>query len=67
MNRPGPRANRNSSRHKLLFRIDSISNWLKAAVIVLLLLMLLSQIAMQNDIIRHALTGVEKWEGTFYP
>ncbi|MDQ6418257.1 hypothetical protein RB620_02285 [Paenibacillus sp. LHD-117] len=43
---------------------DRFSRWLLRAVIILIALIALSQLAIQNDAIRHFLTSADRWEGT---
>ncbi|MDQ0058216.1 hypothetical protein [Paenibacillus harenae] len=42
---------------------DEVSAVLKKIIISLLILLVCSQAALQNDTIRHWLTGVDRWEG----
>lgn len=57
-------AGRNGSRQALLRLTDVISRLLQNAVIVLLILLLLSQLVIQNDTIRGLVTSADRWEGT---
>ncbi|WP_238190327.1 hypothetical protein [Paenibacillus sp. L3-i20] len=52
------------SRKELLKLSDIVTGLLRKAVIVLLLLAFLTQIAVQNDTIRNWLTSADRWEGT---
>ncbi|MNE81167.1 hypothetical protein D3C80_1777970 [compost metagenome] len=42
---------------------DEVSAILRKIVIILLILLACSQLALQNDMVRRLVTGVEKWEG----
>lgn len=52
------------SRKKWLKLTEEVSNVLRKIIITLLILLVCSQAALQNNAIRHWLTGVDQWEGT---
>lgn len=52
------------SRKQFIQVADAVSHVLRAAIIVLLILIVISQMAIQNDTIRHWLTDVDRLEGT---
>ena len=54
---------RSSSRKQLLQLAHNISSILRIILIMLLIVIVVSQIALQNNTIRHWLTGVDRWEG----
>lgn len=51
-------------RSDMLKLSDRVSRLLLQAVIALLFLLLISQIALQNDTIRGMMTSADRWEGT---
>ncbi|RIX53464.1 hypothetical protein D3P08_08460 [Paenibacillus nanensis] len=51
-------------RCDLLKLSDRFSKLLLQLVIALLILVLMSQVALQNDIIRGFMTSADRWEGT---
>lgn len=53
-----------SHRSDMLKLSDRLSRLLFQAVIALLVLLLLSQAALQNDTIRGFMTSADRWEGT---
>ncbi|WP_337101767.1 hypothetical protein [Paenibacillus sp. YIM B09110] len=52
------------SKKQMIKLSDEVSAFLKKMIITLLILVVCSQAALQNDMIRHWLTGVDRWEGT---
>ncbi len=52
------------NRKQLLRLTDEVSAILRKIIITLLILLVCSQAALQNDTVRHLLTGVDRWEGT---
>lgn len=52
------------SRRRLIRMTDRISRLLRVAAILLLAALILSQIALRNESVRHWLTSAAKWEGT---
>ncbi|WP_139994654.1 hypothetical protein [Paenibacillus paridis] len=52
------------SRKRLVRLTDEVSAVLRKIIITLLILLFCSQALLQNNAVRHWLTGVEQWEGT---
>lgn len=52
------------SRKQLLQLTEEVSSVLRKIIITLLILLVCSQVALQNNVVRHWLTGVDRWEGT---
>ncbi|RCW51135.1 hypothetical protein [Paenibacillus prosopidis] len=52
------------SRKQLLQLTEEVSTVLRKIIITLLILLVCSQAALQNNVVRHWLTGVDRWEGT---
>lgn len=52
------------SRKQLLQLTEEVSSVLRKIIITLLILLVCSQAALQNNVVRHWLTGVDRWEGT---
>lgn len=52
------------SRKKWLNLTDEVSRILRKMIITLLILLVCSQAALQNNAVRHWLTVVDQWEGT---
>lgn len=55
---------KNRSRKQLLRLTEEVSSVLRKIIITLLILLVCSQAALQNNVVRHWLTGVDRWEGT---
>ena len=54
----------NISKSRLRELSDLVSRRLMTIAIMLLIIIFLSQCALQNDYIRGWITGVDRWEGT---
>lgn len=52
------------TRKQLLLLSEEVSAVLRKMIITLLILLVCSQVALQNNEIRQWLTGVDRWEGT---
>lgn len=52
------------TRKQLLQLSEEVSAVLRKMIITLLILLVFSQVALQNNEIRQWLTGVDRWEGT---
>jgi hypothetical protein len=52
------------SRKQMLKLTEDVSSVLRKIIITLVILLVCSQAALQNDAVRHWLTGVDQWEGT---
>ncbi|MGM0880493.1 MAG: hypothetical protein ACQEXQ_05555 [Bacillota bacterium] len=52
------------TRKQLLQLTEEVSSVLRKIIITLLILLVCSQAALQNNFVRHWLTGVDRWEGT---
>jgi hypothetical protein len=52
------------SRKQLLQLTEEVSSVLRKIIITLLILLVCSQAALQNNVVRNWLTGVDRWEGT---
>jgi len=52
------------NRKQLLRLSDEVSAVLRKMIITMLILLVFSQVALQNNEIRQWLTGVDRWEGT---
>ncbi|WP_141501032.1 hypothetical protein [Paenibacillus luteus] len=55
---------KNKSRKQLVRLADEVSAILRKIIITLLILLICSQALLQNNAVRHWLTGVDQWEGT---
>lgn len=53
-----------TNRKKMIKLTDEVSSVLKKIIITLVILLVCSQAALQNDTVRYWLTGVDQWEGT---
>lgn len=53
-----------SAEKRLAEWSDKVGRRLLKVVAVLLIMMVLTQLSMQNDIVRHFLTSADRWEGT---
>lgn len=51
-------------REQLLRMTDKVSYLLRKIVVGLLIFVVCSQILLQNEKVRHWVTGVDQWEGT---
>jgi cell division protein FtsX len=51
-------------RMQLVKLADKISGIIRRIIIVCIILLIFSQAALQNNAVRHWLTGVDQWEGT---
>ncbi|WP_419873771.1 hypothetical protein [Candidatus Pristimantibacillus sp. PTI5] len=56
--------NKKRSRNQILKLTDDVSSVLRKIIITLVILLVFSQAALQNNAVRHWLTGVDQWEGT---
>jgi hypothetical protein len=52
------------SRKQMLNLTEEVSSVLRKIIIGLIILLVFSQAALQNNAVRHWLTGVDQWEGT---
>ncbi|MDQ8735479.1 hypothetical protein [Paenibacillus sp. LHD-38] len=52
------------SRNQMLKLTDDVSAVLRKIIITLVILLVCSQAALQNNVVRHWLTGVDQREGT---
>ncbi|WP_169081838.1 hypothetical protein [Paenibacillus sp. PL91] len=52
------------SRKQMLNLTEEVSNVLRKIIIGFIILLIFSQAALQNNTVRHWLTGVDQWEGT---
>ncbi|OBZ17813.1 MULTISPECIES: hypothetical protein [Bacillales] len=52
------------SRKQMLKLTEEVSGVLRKIIIGLVILLVCSQAALQNNTVRHWLTGVDQWEGT---
>jgi hypothetical protein len=52
------------SRKQMLNLTEEVSSVLRKIIIGLIILLVFSQTALQNNAVRHWLTGVDQWEGT---
>ncbi|OMF35183.1 hypothetical protein BK133_10740 [Paenibacillus sp. FSL H8-0548] len=56
--------NKYNNRKRLIKWTDEISSIIKKIIITLVILLVCSQAALQNNSVRLWLTGVDQWEGT---
>lgn len=52
------------SRKQMLKLTEDVSSVLRKLIITLVILLVFTQAALQNNAVRHWLTGVDQWEGT---
>lgn len=52
------------SRKQMLNLTEEVSSVLRKIIIGFIILLIFSQAALQNNTVRHWLTGVDQWEGT---